>query len=117
MPMSRSLDSDGFRLRHLSHTEARRQFSLTMHREPVARMKKYQRTAEAFCAAISFNPHFPEAHASLAGLLGKHLGDAETAREHRRMARLIWKRGAAGPALSRAQSADRQLFAAVSRAD
>ena len=69
-------------------------------------MKKYQRAAEAFRAAISFNPHFPEAHASLAGLLGKHLGDAEKAREHRRMARLIWKGGAAGPALSRARSAD-----------
>jgi predicted AlkP superfamily phosphohydrolase/phosphomutase/tetratricopeptide (TPR) repeat protein len=50
-------------------------------------MKEYSRAAEAFRAAISFNPNFPEAHIRLAALLEKHLGDAESAREHRRLAR------------------------------
>jgi tetratricopeptide (TPR) repeat protein len=49
-------------------------------------MKDYQRAAEAFRAAISFNPNFPQAHIRLAGLLETHLGDIETAREHRGLA-------------------------------
>ncbi len=52
-------------------------------------MKEYQRAAEAFRAAISFNPNFPEAHVRLAALLEKHLRDTESAREHRRLARLM----------------------------
>ncbi len=43
--------------------------------------------AEAFRAAISFNPNFPQAHARLAELLAKQLGDPESAEEHRRLAR------------------------------
>ncbi len=50
-------------------------------------MQQYQGAAEAFRAAISFNPNYPEAHIRLAGLLEKHLGDVGTAREHRRLAR------------------------------
>jgi tetratricopeptide (TPR) repeat protein len=52
----------------------------------LAGMKEYARAAEAFRAAISFNPNFPEAHVRLAALLEKHLNDAERAREHRRLA-------------------------------
>jgi predicted AlkP superfamily phosphohydrolase/phosphomutase/tetratricopeptide (TPR) repeat protein len=54
--------------------------------------REYQHAAEAFHAAVSFNPHFPEAHARLAALLQTHLGDAKTARHHRRLAREM-KRG------------------------
>jgi predicted AlkP superfamily phosphohydrolase/phosphomutase/tetratricopeptide (TPR) repeat protein len=50
-------------------------------------MKEYGRSADAFRAAISFNPNFPEAHVRLAALLEKHFGDDETAREHRYLAR------------------------------
>jgi predicted AlkP superfamily phosphohydrolase/phosphomutase/tetratricopeptide (TPR) repeat protein len=50
-------------------------------------LKEYARAAEAFRAAISFNPNFAEAHSRLAILLGKHLGDTESAREHRLLAR------------------------------
>jgi tetratricopeptide (TPR) repeat protein len=50
-------------------------------------MTDYERAAEAFRVAISFNPNFPVAHIRLAVLLEKYLGDAETAREHRRLAR------------------------------
>jgi tetratricopeptide (TPR) repeat protein len=50
-------------------------------------LKEYERAAEAFSAALSFNPNFPEAHVRLAALLGNHLGDAESARDHRRLAR------------------------------
>jgi predicted AlkP superfamily phosphohydrolase/phosphomutase/tetratricopeptide (TPR) repeat protein len=53
----------------------------------LAGMQEYERAAEAFRAAISFNPNFPEAHVRLAALLEKHLGDAESAREHRCLAR------------------------------
>jgi tetratricopeptide (TPR) repeat protein len=53
----------------------------------LAGMKEFERAAEAFRAAIFFNPNFPEAHVRLATLLEKHLGDAESAREHRRLAR------------------------------
>ncbi len=58
----------------------------------LAGMKEYERAAEAFRAAISFNPNFPEAHVRLAALLEKHLGDAESAREHRRLARRMRSR-------------------------
>ena len=50
-------------------------------------MKEYERAAEAFRAAISFNPNFPEAHVRLAALLEKHFGDAGSAQEHRQLAR------------------------------
>ena len=50
-------------------------------------MQEYGRAADAFRAAISFNPNFPEAHIRLAALLEKHFGDDETAREHRYLAR------------------------------
>jgi hypothetical protein len=55
-------------------------------------LKDYERAAEAMRAAISFNPNFPEAHARLAMLLEKRLGDAESAREHRRLARQMRSR-------------------------
>ncbi len=58
----------------------------------LAGMKEYDRAAEAFRAAISFNPHFPEAHMRLAALLEKHLGDAQAALEHRRLARRMRRR-------------------------
>jgi hypothetical protein len=50
-------------------------------------MRSYERAAEAYRAAISFNPNFPEAHVRLAGVLEKHLGDPESARKHRRLGR------------------------------
>ena len=53
----------------------------------LAGMKEYERAAESFRAAISFNPNFPEAHARLATLLEKHLNDPESAHDHRRLAR------------------------------
>ncbi len=53
----------------------------------LAGLKEYQRAAEIFRTAISYNPNFPEAHIRLAGLLERHLNDPETAREHRRLAR------------------------------
>jgi predicted AlkP superfamily phosphohydrolase/phosphomutase/tetratricopeptide (TPR) repeat protein len=61
----------------------------------LAGMKEYERAPEAFRAAISFNPNFPEAHLRLAALLEKHLGDMESAREHRRLARSM--RDSSGP--------------------
>ena len=59
--------------------------------------KECERAAEAFRAAISFNPNFPEAHVQLAASLKKHLNDAESAREHRRLARRMRSRGNARP--------------------
>jgi predicted AlkP superfamily phosphohydrolase/phosphomutase/tetratricopeptide (TPR) repeat protein len=50
-------------------------------------LQEYQRAAEAFRIAISFNPNFPEAHVRLAGLLARQLNDQEAAKEHRRLAR------------------------------
>jgi predicted AlkP superfamily phosphohydrolase/phosphomutase/tetratricopeptide (TPR) repeat protein len=55
-------------------------------------MKEFERAAEAFRTAISFNPNFPQAHLRLASLLDKHLGDLESAREHRRLARRMRSR-------------------------
>jgi predicted AlkP superfamily phosphohydrolase/phosphomutase/tetratricopeptide (TPR) repeat protein len=52
----------------------------------LAGLKAYERAAEAFRAAIAFNPNFPEAHERLAALLEKHLCDLESAQEHRRLA-------------------------------
>jgi tetratricopeptide (TPR) repeat protein len=52
----------------------------------LAGMKDFDRAAEAYYTAISFNPNFPEAHMRLAALLEQHLGDVETAREHRLLA-------------------------------
>jgi predicted AlkP superfamily phosphohydrolase/phosphomutase/tetratricopeptide (TPR) repeat protein len=63
----------------------------------LAGMREYEQAAEAFRAAISFNPNFPEAHVRLASLLEKHLGDAESAREHRRLARRMRSRSTARP--------------------
>jgi len=63
----------------------------------LAGMKEYQPAAEAFRAAISFNPNFPEAHIQLAALLERHLNDAESAREHRRLARRMRTKGTARP--------------------
>lgn len=51
----------------------------------LAGAKQCRRAADAFHAALSFNPHFPEAHRLLAVLL-KRLGDENGAREHRRLA-------------------------------
>jgi predicted AlkP superfamily phosphohydrolase/phosphomutase/tetratricopeptide (TPR) repeat protein len=64
----------------------------------LAGMQEYERAAEAFRAAISFNPNFPEAHVRLATLLEKHLGDAASAREHRRLARRMRSGGTVLPA-------------------
>jgi predicted AlkP superfamily phosphohydrolase/phosphomutase/tetratricopeptide (TPR) repeat protein len=50
-------------------------------------MKEYERAADAFRAAISFNPNFPEAHVRLARLLKEHLGEEASAQEHRALAR------------------------------
>ena len=55
-------------------------------------MKEYERAASAFGAAISFNPNFPEAHMRLAAVMEKQLGDAEGAREHRRLAQRMRRR-------------------------
>lgn len=63
----------------------------------LAGMKQYERAAEAFRAAIAFNPNFPEAHIRLASLLAEHLGDPESAREHRRLARRMRGRVASRP--------------------
>ena len=68
-------------------------------------MQQYERAAEAFRAAISFNPHFPEAQVRLAALLEKHLGDAESAREHRRLARSMRSRGRTRPVAERVERA------------
>jgi predicted AlkP superfamily phosphohydrolase/phosphomutase/tetratricopeptide (TPR) repeat protein len=63
----------------------------------LAGMKEYERAAQAFRAAISFNPNFPEAHVRLAALLDKHLGDADSAREHRSLARRMRRRKTSRP--------------------
>jgi len=63
-------------------------------------LKEYKQAADAFRAAISFNPNFPEAHVRLAALLEKHLGDPESAREHRRLARRMRVPGATRPSLT-----------------
>jgi tetratricopeptide (TPR) repeat protein/predicted AlkP superfamily pyrophosphatase or phosphodiesterase len=55
----------------------------------LAGMKEYERAAEALRAAISLNPNFPEAHSLLARLLDQHPGDTESARDHRRLARVM----------------------------
>ena len=57
-------------------------------------LKEYERAAEAFRAAISFNPNFPEAHGRLAILHAEHLGGSESVREHRRLASTMRNRGA-----------------------
>jgi tetratricopeptide (TPR) repeat protein len=56
-------------------------------------MKEFERAADAFRAAISFNPNFPEAHVRLATLLEKRLSDTDSAREHRRLARHMRSHG------------------------
>jgi predicted AlkP superfamily phosphohydrolase/phosphomutase/tetratricopeptide (TPR) repeat protein len=69
----------------------------------LAGMKEYERAAEAFRAAISCNPNFPEAHVRLAALLEKHLGAVESAQEHRRLARRMRSRAKTRPAAERVQ--------------
>ena len=64
----------------------------------LAGMKEYERAAEAFRAALSLNPNFPEAHARLAVLFEKHLGDHGSSREHHRLARSMTRRGKTHPA-------------------
>lgn len=59
-------------------------------------MKEQERAAEAFRAAVAINPNYPEAHLKLAALLETHLGGAEEAREHRRLARKMRRSGTAG---------------------
>ena len=80
--------------------------------QALAGMKEYERAAEAFRAAISFNPNFPEAHVRLAALLEKRLGEAESAREHRRVARRMRSHSSARPV--RPPVAERVENAAVS---
>ena len=60
----------------------------------LAGLGEHERAADAFRAAISFNPNFPEAHVRLAALLEKYLGDSAGAREHRRLARRMRNRTA-----------------------
>jgi hypothetical protein len=71
----------------------------------LAGMKEYERAAEAFRAAISFNPNFPEAHVRLAALLEKHLGDVESAQEHRRLAHHMRSHTKTRPAAERVEIA------------
>jgi predicted AlkP superfamily phosphohydrolase/phosphomutase/tetratricopeptide (TPR) repeat protein len=79
-------------------------------------MREYARAADAFRAAISCNPNFPEAHLRLAELLDKHLDDAASAREHRRLARGMRNRGAAPPLVpSEAERLDSAVDAPTSR--
>ena len=59
----------------------------------LAGLKEYKRAADALRAAISVNPNFPEAHRRLATLLEKRFGDAQSAREHRRLARRMRRAG------------------------
>ncbi len=66
--------------------------------QALAGMHEYERAAAAFRAALSFNPNFPEAHLRRAALLENHLGDAESARRHRRLARRMRSRAGALPA-------------------
>ncbi len=61
-------------------------------------MKEYERAADAFRVAISFNPNFPQAHLRLALLLETQVGDSENAREHRRLARSMRTPVASHPA-------------------
>lgn len=60
-------------------------------------MREFERGAEAFRAAISLNPNYPEAHVRLAALLEKHLEDPDSAREHRRLARRLRRGGTVRP--------------------
>lgn len=55
----------------------------------LAGMKQHGRAADAFRFAIALHPNFPEAQRGLARLLEKYLGDAESAREHRRLGELM----------------------------
>jgi predicted AlkP superfamily phosphohydrolase/phosphomutase len=75
-------------------------------------MKEYRRAAEAFRAAISFNPNYPEAHVRLAELLEKHLGnDVERAREHRELARVMrGRKTGVGKSPAASEDAERLVF-------
>ncbi len=65
----------------------------------LAGLKEYARAADAFRAAVSVNPNFRQAHSWLAVLLEKYLGDPESAKAHRRLARQMrsGKRPAGSP--------------------
>ncbi len=88
-----------------------------IHRYPLAHfllgraldgMKDYDGAAEAYRAAIWFNPHFPEAHLRLAAVLERHLGDSAAAREHRRLVRRMKSRSSR-PAKERSAAAVTEL--------
>ena len=73
-------------------------------------MQEYERAAEAFRAAISFNPNFPEAHVRLAAVLDRNPGEAESAREHRRLARRMRNGGMVAEAAEDAVANSDTLF-------
>lgn len=50
----------------------------------LARLKNYERSADAFRVALSLNPNFPQAHLRLAFLLQRRLNDPVAAAEHLR---------------------------------
>lgn len=77
--------------------------------------KEFERAAEAFETAISFNPNFPEAHVRLASVLERKLGDAAGAEEHRRLARQMRRRrGVRRPLVSAAERVERAVGTVVS---
>jgi predicted AlkP superfamily phosphohydrolase/phosphomutase/tetratricopeptide (TPR) repeat protein len=62
----------------------------------LARLKRYQRAAEAFRVALVLNPNYPQAHVRLAGLLRRRLKDPQAAAEHLRLFREL-RRGKPAP--------------------
>jgi tetratricopeptide (TPR) repeat protein len=77
--------------------------------------KDFERAAEAFETAISFNPNFPEAHVRLAAVLEKKLGDAAGAAEHRRLARVMRRRrNVRRPVISAAERVEKAVAAVAS---
>jgi len=82
----------------------------------LAGRKEYERAAEAFRAAIACNPNFPEAHVRLARLLEAHRDDAESAREHRRLAHSMRGRGASLACPVAIEKAESETTAAVTAA-
>ncbi|MGA7235314.1 MAG: alkaline phosphatase family protein [Bryobacteraceae bacterium] len=68
----------------------------------LAGMREEERAAEAFRAALSQNPHFPQAHLWLARLLKYRLKDLESAEEHFRYYRAMKRRRPASSAIPEA---------------